>query len=96
MSIVPSSAAEEHNEPEQLHQGQGCGGHIGHGSGGECLPGAFLLFVGENVRRRNGLLGPAAGVELHRQRYQLEHQRKPKAGDTQIHQRIAVAAENVK
>lgn len=87
---IPAAVAvsEEHQQPQQLSQGDGGGGHIGQSGGGKGFPRSRPLFVGENSALLDGGQGTAAGVEFHGQCHQLEHQGQGKAGDAQIYEEI--------
>ena len=89
-----ATVAEQQDQPQKLCQGNGGGGHISHGGGGQGLFGAPLLFLGKHTGLLNGIHSPAAGVEFHRQGNQLKYNRKSEAGDTEKYQRVGETAQH--
>ena len=76
---VPAPAAvsaEEDQEPEQLGEGYGQGGHVGQSGSPERLPRPLHLLVIEKVAGFYGGQGPAAGIELRGEGHQLEQSRQ--------------------
>ena len=73
-----------------MSQGDQQGCHISHGGSPQHLAGTPKLIVLQQMGALQAGNGPAGGVELHRQRYKLEHHRRGKQQHAHAEQGLGV------
>ena len=90
-SLIAAAAADkDQHKPHQLQQAHQQRRHIGQRRGPQHLFGAGQLILIQQARPVDGGDGPGGGVELHRQRHQLEQRGEGKQHDADEEQRLVV------